>query len=410
MMLPGRLFSPSIPIVLPVMLLVAVGLTSIYEAAPPFPPAPRDGCFQTVITQGGYHAAARVALKSYFGKQCVAAFIGAVLAFVVSRVRPNRIRSVGYSLYGSCLGVLAVLFVIARARNGAKSWLVFGPVSIQPSEFMKLFFVLTLARYLMWRKTPDRMARLVVPALLALVPFGIILMQPDLGTALIFPAMFVAIMWVAGCGKRYMALGVIAVLIGTPVAYKFGFKEYQKKRFEAFLNPQAMSQDAGFQLLQSQRAIGSGRWVGKGFAESEQEGSESFVPEKHNDFIFSVIGEEWGFLGASAVLLLYLILLMAMVHGAYRAREPFSRLVLTGLSAGFGTQIFVNVGMTIGLAPITGITLPFLSYGGSSLVASLLSAGLAWNVVSRNMVTLAGKDFQEGASEVLDMGTDPWRR
>jgi rod shape determining protein RodA len=110
------------------------------------------------------------------------------------------------------------------------------------------------------------------------------------------------------------------------------------------------------------------------------------------------------------VLLLYLTLLMAMVHGAFRAREPFSRLVLTGLSAGFATQIFVNIGMTIGLAPITGITLPFLSYGGSSLVASLLSAGVAWNVVSQHMVTLAGKDFQEGTSEVLDMGTDPWRR
>ncbi len=395
----GRLFSASVPIVLSVVLLVAVGLTSIYEAAP-----------VTLPGEGGFHAAATVALKSFFGKQCAAACVGGILAFLVSRVRPNRLRSAGYSLYGSCLGILAVLFILGRVRNGARSWFVLGPISIQPSEFMKLFFVLTLARYLMWRNTPDRLQRLIVPGLIAFVPFSIILMQPDLGTALIFPAMFVAMMWVAGCRKRYMALGFAALLIGTPIAYKFGFKEYQKKRFEAFLNPQAMSQDAGFQLLQSQRAIGSGRWVGKGFAESEQEGSEAFVPERHNDFIFSVIGEEWGFLGASFVLTLYLILLMAMVLGAFRAREPFSRLVLTGLSAGFATQIFVNVGMTIGLAPITGITLPFLSYGGSSLVASMLSAGVAWNVVSQHMVTLAGKDFQEGASEVLDMGTDPWRR
>jgi rod shape determining protein RodA len=399
MMLPTRLMSPSIAIVLPVMLLVAVGLASIFEAAPVVLP-----------TEGGLHASSSVLLKSFFGKQCVAAFVGAVLAFIVSRIRPNRIRAAGYSLYASCLAPLAILFVLGRVRNGAKSWFVLGPVSLQPSEFMKLFFVLTLARYLMWRKTPDRIARLVVPALIALVPFGFILLQPDLGTALIFPAMFVAMMWVAGCRKRYMVIGMVGLLIGTPVAYKFGFKEYQKKRFEAFLNPQAMSQDAGFQLVQSQRAIGSGHWIGKGFAESEQEGSAAFVPERHNDFIFSVIGEEWGFLGATVVLSLYLVLLMAMVHGAFRAREPFSRLVLTGLSAGFATQIFVNIGMTIGLAPITGITLPFLSYGGSSLVASLLSAGVAWNVVSQNMITLAGKDFQEGTSEVLDMGTDPWRR
>lgn len=395
----GRLFSPSLPIIVPVLLLVGIGLASIYEAAPVKLPE-----------SGGFHAAASVALKSFFGKQVAAAIIGALLAVVVSRIRPNRIRAAGYSLYGSCLGVLAVLFVLGRVRNGAKSWFVLGPISVQPSEFMKLFFVLTLARFLMWRKVPDRVSRLAAPAAIAFVPFAIILMQPDLGTALVFPAMFVAMMWVAGCRKRYMALGFAALLVGTPIAYKYGFKDYQKKRFEAFLDPQSMSRDAGFQLLQSQRAIGSGGWMGKGFAESEQEGSESFVPERHNDFIFSVIGEEWGFLGASGVLLLYLMLLMAMVLGAYRAREPFSRLVLTGLAAGFATQVFVNIGMTIGLAPITGITLPFLSYGGSSLVSSLLSVGVAWNVVSQQMLTLAGKDFQEGASEVLDMGTDPWRR
>lgn len=395
----GRLFSPSLPIILPVLLLVGIGLASIYEAAP-----------VTLPTTGGFHAAASVALKSFFGKQVAAAIIGALLAVVVSRIRPNRIRAAGYSLYGSCLGILAVLFVLGRVRNGAKSWFVLGPISVQPSEFMKLFFVLTLARFLMWRKVPDRVSRLAAPAAIAFVPFAIILMQPDLGTALVFPAMFVAMMWVAGCRKRYMALGFAALLVGTPIAYKYGFKDYQKKRFEAFLDPQSMSRDAGFQLLQSQRAIGSGGWMGKGFAESEQEGSEAFVPERHNDFIFSVIGEEWGFLGASGVLVLYLVLLMAMVLGAYRAREPFSRLVLTGLAAGFATQVFVNIGMTIGLAPITGITLPFLSYGGSSLVSSLLSIGVAWNVVSQQMLTLAGKDFQEGASEVLDMGTDPWRR
>ncbi|MCC6740259.1 MAG: rod shape-determining protein RodA, partial [Planctomycetia bacterium] len=366
----GRFFSPSLPIILPVLLLVGIGLASIYEAAPVKLPA-----------TGGFHAAASVALKSFFGKQVAAAIIGALLAVVVSRIRPNRIRAAGYSLYGSCLGVLAVLFVLGRVRNGAKSWFVLGPISVQPSEFMKLFFVLTLARFLMWRKVPDRVSRLLAPAAIAFVPFAIILMQPDLGTALVFPAMFVAMMWVAGIRKRYMALGFAALLVGTPIAYKYGFKEYQKKRFEAFLDPQSMSRDAGFQLLQSQRAIGSGGWMGKGFAESEQEGSESFVPERHNDFIFSVIGEEWGFLGASGVLVLYLVLLMAMVLGAFRAREPFSRLVLTGLAAGFATQVFVNIGMTIGLAPITGITLPFLSYGGSSLVSSLLSIGVAWNVV-----------------------------
>lgn len=399
MTLSSRIFSPSIPIVLPVMLLVGFGLMSISEACP-----------LKLPEEGGLHAAATVALKSFFGKQCIAAIIGAALAFIVSRVRPNRLRAVGYSLYGACLAVLMVLFVLGRVRNGAKSWFVLGPVSIQPSEFMKLAFVLTLARFLMWRKAPDRFSRLLAPGLLAFVPFAIILLQPDLGTALVFPAMFIAMMWVAGCRKRTLALGFAAALVGTPLAYTFAFKDYQRKRFEAFLNPQAMSQDAGFQLLQSQRAIGSGGWAGRGWGESEQEGSEAAVPERHNDFIFSVIGEELGFLGASVVLGLFLILLMAMVLCAFRARDPFSRLVLTGLAAGFATQIFVNIGMTIGLAPITGITLPFLSYGGSSLVASLLSVGVAWNVVSQRMVSMAGKDFQEGTSEVLDMGTDPWRR
>ena len=396
---PTRLLSPSIPIVLPAAFLVGAGLLSIWEAAPVKLPS-----------EGGWHGAATVLLKSFFGKQCLAAAIGAACAFAISRMRASRLRAAGYSLYASCLAVLAILFVLGRARNGARSWFVLGPFSIQPSEFMKLFFVLTLARFFMWRKAPDRLSRLVGPVLLAGVPFAIILLQPDLGTALVFPSMFVAMIWIAGARKRHLAMMFLVVAIGTPLAYVYAFKDYQRKRFQAFLNPQAMSQDAGFQLLQSQRAIGSGGWAGRGFGESEQEGPESFVPERHNDFIFSVIGEEWGFLGATVVLGLYLMLLMAMILGAFRSREPFGRLVMCGLAAGFATQIFVNIGMTIGLAPITGITLPFLSYGGSSLLATLLSVGVAWNITSQRMLTLAGQDFQEGASEVVDLGTDQWRR
>jgi rod shape determining protein RodA len=287
---------------------------------------------------------------------------------------------------------------------------VLGPISIQPSEFMKLFFVLALARFLMWRKVPDRFSRLVAPALIAGVPFALILLQPDLGTALIFPSMFVAMIWVAGAKKRHLFAGFALALVTTPIAYHFAFKEYQKKRFQAFLDPKAMSQDAGFQLLQSQKAIGSGGWLGRGWGESEQEGPEAFIPERHNDFIFSVIGEEWGFLGASGVLALYFMLLMAMVLAAFRSREAFGRLVMTGLAAGFATQIFVNVGMTVGVAPITGITLPFLSYGGSSMIACLLSVGVAWNLTGQGVVTLAGQDFREGTREVLDLGTDQWSR
>lgn len=399
MTLPKGLFSPSLPIIIPVGILVAIGLLSIWTAAPVLIP-----------TDGGLHDAARAVLKSFFGKQCVAALIGAIAAFAISRMRPNRIRAVGYSLYASCLAILLILFVLGRVRNGARSWFVLGPFSVQPSEFMKLAFVLTLARFLMWRKEPDRLSRLIAPALLAFVPFTIILLQPDLGTALVFPAMFIGMMWVAGVRKRHLALGVLAVAIATPLAYHFAFKEYQKQRFQAFLDPQAMSMGAGFQLLQSQKAIGSGGFAGRGWGESEQEGPEAFVPERHNDFIFSVIGEEWGFLGATGVLFMYLVLLTAMLLGAFRSREGFSRLVLVGMASGFATQIFVNIGMTIGVAPITGITLPFLSYGGSSLLASLLSAGVAWNVTTQRMLTLAGKDFMEGTGEVCDLGTDQWKR
>lgn len=399
MTLPTRLFSPSLPIIIPAILLLAIGLLSIWTAAA-----------VDIPTDAGMQAAARTMLKSYFGKQCIAAALGGAMAIALSCLRPTRLRAAGYSLYASCLAVLVVLFVLGRVRNGARSWFVIGPFSVQPSEFMKLFFVLALARYLMWRRTPDRITRLVAPCLLAGVPFALILLQPDLGTALIFPAMFGAMLWVAGMKKRHLFAGIAVAMIATPVAYHFGFKEYQKKRFQAFLDPKSMAKDAGFQLLQSQKAIGSGGFAGRGWGESEQEGPESFIPERHNDFIFAVIGEEWGLVGATAVLGLYFILLMAMVLGAYRSREPFGRLVLTGLAAGFATQVFVNVGMTIGVAPITGITLPFLSYGGSSLLASLLSIGVAWNISSQGVLTLAGKDFQEGTSEVLDLGTEQWRR
>ena len=279
------------------------------------------------------------------------------------------------------LAVLAVP-VLGRIGGGSRRWIPLGPVSIQPSEFMKLGLVLVLARH--FARSYERglgLGAAVVPMLLTAVPAAAILAQPDLGTVAVLGIVSLTMLMLGGIRLRWFVLLGVAVAVAAPVAWPH-LKVYQQKRILTFVHPEMDPRGAGYHVLQSKIAVGSGMTWGKGFLRGTQN-HLNFLPEQHTDFIFSVFAEEWGFVGALVVLALYLALVLRGIVIASRARDRFGVLLVLGLTAIVFWQAVINVGMTTGLLPVVGIPLPFFSYGGSSLLCLLIGIGLTMNVSMR---------------------------
>jgi len=279
------------------------------------------------------------------------------------------------------LAVLAVP-VLGRIGGGSRRWIPLGPVSIQPSEFMKLGLVLVLARH--FARSYERglgLGAAVVPMLLTAVPAAAILAQPDLGTVAVLGIVSLTMLMLGGIRLRWFVLLGVAVAVAAPVAWPH-LKVYQQKRILTFVHPEMDPRGAGYHVLQSKIAVGSGMTWGKGFLHGTQN-QLNFLPEQHTDFIFSVFAEEWGFVGALVLLALYLALVLRGIVIASRARDRFGVLLVLGLTAIVFWQAVINVGMTTGLLPVVGIPLPFFSYGGSSLLCLLVGVGLAMNVSMR---------------------------
>ena len=329
-------------------------------------------------------------------KQIIRSII-ALLAFgVVTRIHYRSIERFAYLMYG---GLIAVLLVMLAAKAGRQNrFLETFLFQIQPSELMKIAVILALARYLRYRKDQGRILGLSVPLVLTVVPMVLVLLQPDLGTSLMLPAILLGMLLVAGAKPRYLAVAVIIGASTVPAAYFLRnqvdvFKPYQLRRIEAFMNQGAetlRAEDA--HLHQSLITIGSGGATGKGYGKGTQN-KLLWLPEKDTDFIYSVIAEEWGFVGAASVAFLFLILVVLILRVALLTREPFGRLAVTGVGIAFAAQSIENMGMTMGLLPITGIPLPFVSYGGSSLVTSYMALAVAFNVASRRMRVVATADL-----------------
>jgi len=279
------------------------------------------------------------------------------------------------------LAVLAVP-VLGRVGGGSRRWIPLGPVSIQPSEFMKLGLVLVLARH--FARSYERglgLGAAVVPMLLTAVPAAAILAQPDLGTVAVLGIVSLTMLMLGGIRLRWFVLLGVAVAVAAPVAWPH-LKVYQQKRILTFVHPEMDPRGAGYHVLQSKIAVGSGMTWGKGFLHGTQN-QLNFLPEQHTDFIFSVFAEEWGFVGALVLLALYLALVLRGIVIASRARDRFGVLLVLGLTAIVFWQAVINVGMTTGLLPVVGIPLPFFSYGGSSLLCLLIGIGLTMNVSMR---------------------------
>ncbi len=355
-------------VVAPALLLALIGLAFVYSASTDF-----DLAESSLSTGSRYHV-----------KQAVYLFAGLTLMVAIA-LCPQRWFAGGWPFWlGLGLAMLVAVLVFGKVINGAKSWIMFGPFALQPSEFCKPLICIALAGYLRFHRHIDSAAAFVACIVLTSLFFFPILMQPDFGTAMVFVPMVGSMFWVAGGNRLYMysLAGFGAALF--PSAYMLGLlKPHQVKRIDVFLS--SLSGDVmdktgdGYQMLQSMTAIGSGGVLGKGFGEGTQS-QLAFLPERHTDFIFSVFAEETGLIGVTLFLLVYFVMLERMIAIARNTREPFGRLLVVGIAAMFFAQLCINVGMACGVMPITGLTLPFVSYGGSSLLASCVCLGLVANI------------------------------
>jgi len=325
----------------------------------------------------------------YLKRHIINILIGLVLAYGVTVIDYRLLRAYTPFLWGAgVLGLVIVLIPGLGAEiNGAKAWIALpGGFQIQPAELAKIAIIIGMSMILSERThdSDGPTSRDVLQSLaVAAIPVLLIILQPDMGTVLIISAAVVTIIAVSGAPARWVTALLLLAVLGGFVAVKAGvISEYQVNRLQTFVDPTADTQGAGYQLRQARITVGSGGLIGTGLFNGPQTNGR-FVPEQQTDFIFTVAGEQLGFIGSGAILILYLILLMRGFSIARRTNDPFGRLVCTGVIAWFAFQIFENIGMTLGLMPMTGVPLPFISYGGSSMFATLIGIGLLQNVHAR---------------------------
>jgi rod shape determining protein RodA len=294
------------------------------------------------------------------------------IAFIDIRII-LRFAWVGYAV---ALGLLVLVLFHGNVGKGAQRWLDIGPVQLQPSELMKIMLALGLAAWF-HRASWERMGNplfLIPPALMVLVPVGLILKQPNLGTALITAMIGAAVFWAAGMRWWKFALMAGAAGIAAPIAYDH-LRDYQRARITTFLDPESDPLGAGYNIIQSKIALGSGGMWGKGFLQGTQ-GHLNFLPEKQTDFIFTLIAEEFGFTGAIATLFMLLAVIVFCYIVAFRSRHQFGRLLAIGLGTNFFLYVFVNVAMVTGAIPVGGVPLPLISHGGSAMLTVMIGFGL----------------------------------
>jgi rod shape determining protein RodA len=319
---------------------------------------------------------------------------GVVLMVLVTLVDYQSLSKGAYPLLVCGILLLVMVLLFGRVASGARRWLALGPLSFQPSELVKVFLILGLARYFTEtrREAGWRFRDLLTPVVMVLVPFLLIAKQPDLGTALVLFLMACTVVFASGFPLKILLSLAGAGFVALPVGWMF-LKDYQKVRVITLLNPDFDPLGAGYHGWQSKIAIGSGGFWGKGLMAGTQSGL-NFLPEKHTDFIFSVFAEEWGFIGAAGLVVLYLAVVLRGISIAYTSKDRLGSLIATGVVSMLSVYILFNIGMTLGLTPVVGLPLPLLSYGGSSMLATMVAVGLLLNVRMRRF--LYSKDGDTG--------------
>jgi rod shape determining protein RodA len=320
-------------------------------------------------------------------RQALWASGGALLMFALLFVDYRKLERFAYVIYVAVLGLLVLVPLAGFLSGGSRRWIHLGFFALQPSELAKLALIIVLARFFHRDSARDSygIKEMVVPAILCAIPAVLTLAQPDLGSAAVMGFIFVSIVLVAGLRGRVIltlaAIGLIVTFVAGPRLWSH-LKPYQQKRILTFMNPESDPLGAGYHLIQSKIAVGSGMFWGKGFLNGTQNRLQ-FLPEQHTDFIFSVFAEEWGFVGCATLAVLYGALILRGLQIVARAKDRFGSLLAFGVVAMIFWQAFVNIAMTTGLLPVVGITLPFFSYGGSSMITLMLGIGLLLNVSMR---------------------------
>jgi rod shape determining protein RodA len=334
----------------------------------------------------------------YVIRQSAYAGAGILIMLLVARFDYSRLRELKLGLYGVMIASIGLVFLLGAAARGSRRWIELPFFRFQPSELGKVLLILALSAFLIdrIRRLQDRETTSRI-MLLALIPAIMVVAQPDLGSGLVYLAIVATILFVAGTPwTHFAALGglaasaIVVVLVAAPAVGVTVLKDYQVDRLTAFINPSDNPQDEGYQLQQSITAIGSGQKTGRGPDEATQTKLD-FLPEHHTDFVFAVVGEEFGFAGAAIVLSLFALLIWRALRIMTMSKNLYGSLIAGGICAMLMFQVFVNVGMTIGIMPITGVPLPLMSYGGSSVLVTFLAVGLLQSIHVQARETAAAK-------------------
>lgn len=334
------------------------------------------------------HSASHLLAGGHAVRQAVFVFISLGALFLLVAVDYKVLLTYGIYLYGALVLVLAGLLAFARLVAGTKSWITLGVFRLQPSELMKIALILVLARLFAEYKPRHVSGHAAAAAVAAAgAPMALIVLQPDLGTALTFVPILGGALLLAGLRRKAVVILLLAAIGLALVGWNFVLRDYQKQRLTTLVNPGLDTRGAGYQILQSKIAIGSGGLAGKGFMKGSQS-QLRFLPARHTDFIFSVVGEEFGFAGVFVVMLAYILLLARLFLSVGKSRDRAGVYIVFLASSLIAFEFLVNVLMIIGLFPVTGVPLPFLSYGGSSLLSNFLAVGLVLNVSMRRFVNV----------------------
>ncbi len=334
--------------------------------------------------------------ETWVSRQLIRFGVGFTLMLIVAVVDVRFWLRAAFLIYGVALALLVAVEVVGTVGMGAQRWVDLGPFQLQPSEVMKIALVLALARYFHGVAHEDvaQSRRLVVPTLMVIIPVVLVLRQPDLGTALLLLIGAVSMFFLAGVRLWIFGAAIMAAVAAVPFAWHY-LHDYQRERILIFLAPERDPLGAGYHILQSKIALGSGGVFGKGFLQGTQS-HLNFLPEMQTDFIFTMLAEELGLVGALGLLALYVVMLIYAIAIALRSRNQFGRLLAMGIAATFFVYFFINIAMVTGLVPVVGVPLPLVSYGGTAMVTILVGFGLVMSVYIHRDVRLPRRAQMEG--------------
>ena len=325
--------------------------------------------------------------QEIYKRQILWMLLGLILFLVISNFNYRHLWDLTYLLYAFMLFILFLVFALGAVRSGAQRWIRIAWFNFQPAEFAKLITVIFLSRYFSRKGSCDIsllssklgiLRGLILPFIFIAIPMGLIIEQPDLGSGIMILLFFISVLFFTGVKLRYILILLLVIIMPLPLFWQF-LRDYQKERLLVFLNPNIDPLGAGYTVINSKIAIGSGVIFGKGWLAGTQS-QLHFLPESHTDFIFATFAEEWGFLGCAVLLSLYYFLIRQGILIASRTNDYFGRLMACGISLMLGIQIFINIAMNLGIAPVVGLPLPLMSYGGSSVIVTFIALAILVNI------------------------------